>query len=239
MNELISVGDKLELKQITFQDQNVEKENKILVSQILDLTDTTIQAAMPIYEGKLIPLQIGTKYEVFFKTSDGLYKAICDVIRRDKIDNIYIVDLKPITDLEKFQRREYFRLNTTMDASVCVLTDAEWKLFEHKGITPEDFQTRLKDVIIVDISGGGAKFISKTVYEKNNHLLMQFTLPKGTLIKELFISAKVISSSLSENRADLHEHRIQFKKITREFRELIIKYILDEQRKIRQKERGW
>jgi len=37
---------------------------------------------------------------------------------------------------------------------------------------------------------------------------------------------------------DLREHRIEFFKISKEIRELIIKYIFIEQRRILQKERG-
>lgn len=238
MNNLISVGDKIELRQMLNQIESSNENVRTYISQILDINEFSIQAAMPIYEGHLIPLEVGIKYDVFFKTSKGLYKAVCEVIARSKVEKIYMLELKPITDLERFQRREYFRLSTNVDASICSISELEMKNYIHSGTIPEDYIKKKKNAIFIDISGGGAKIVSSELYKINDMLLIEFNVTVCSVLKNIIIPGKVLTSVTSNNRLDLHEHRVEYYKIPKETRELIIKYIFDEQRRIRQKERG-
>jgi len=238
MDNLISVGIKLELRQtqniIEIPIENVRN----YVSQILDITDNTFQAAMPIYEGHLIPLDVGSKYEVYFKTKKGFFSATCLVMGRSKTGKIYLVELKPISKLEKYQRREYYRFNTNIDANMCLLTEHEMKIFLQSLTVLEDYKSKRKNATIIDISGGGVKIVSNELYKKNDMVLIEFDLIVATSLRTINIPGKVIASIPSVNREDLREHRIEFYKISKELRELIIKYIFDEQRRILQKERG-
>jgi len=238
MDNLISVGIKLELRQaqnkIGIPDENIRD----YVSQILDISDNTFQAAMPIYEGHLVPLEVDSKYEVYFKTKKGLFNATCQVMGRSKTDRIYLVELKPISKLEKFQRREYFRFNTNIDANMCLLTEHEMKIFMQLFTVPEDYKNKRKNAAIIDISGGGVKIVSNELYKKNDMVLIEFDVIVATSLRNINVPGKVIASSPSVNRVDLKEHRIEFYKISKEIRELIIKYIFEEQRRILQKERG-
>lgn len=238
MNNIISVGDKIELKQIRNQIESSNENVRTYISQILDISEYSIQAAMPIYEGHLIPLEVGNKYDVFFKTNNGLFKAVCEVISRSKVEKIYMLELKPITNFERFQRREYYRHTTNIDASICSISELEMKNFIDSGKIPEDYITKKKNAIIIDISGGGAKLVSSESYQKNNILLIEFNVTIGSIIKNIILPGRVLTSVTSNNRLDLHEQRIEYYNIPKEIRELIIKYIFDEQRRIRQKERG-
>ena len=237
MDNLISVGIKIELRQTLNKNEMLNDNVRTYVSQILDIKDNAFQAAMPIYGGHLVPLEVGSKYDVFFKTSKGLYKAICEVIARSKIEKIYILELKPISKMEKFQRREYFRFNTNIDANICLLTDNEMKIFMQSFTFPEDYKNKRKNATIIDISGGGVKMVSNNLYTKNDLVLIEFNVIVGSSMRNISIPGKVIASTTSDNRLDLQEHRIEYNKIPKELRELIIKYIFDEQKRILQKER--
>jgi len=68
-------------------------------------------------------------------------------------------------------------------------------------------------------------------------LLIEFNVMIGTLFKNIIVPGKVTLSTTSDKRLDLREHRIEYYEIPTETRELIIKYIFDEQRRILQKER--
>jgi len=238
MDNLISVGIKIELRQTLNKNEMLNDNVRTYVSQILDIKDNAFQAAMPIYGGHLVPLEVGSKYDVFFKTSKGLYKAICEVIARSKIEKIYILELKPISKMEKFQRREYFRFNTTIDANICILTEKEMRDFLKSFTFPEDYKNKKKIGAIIDISGGGVKMVSNDLYKKDDMVLIEFNIMVGTILKNINLPGKVIESTTSDNRVDLGEHRIEYNEITKETRELLIKYIFDEQRRIIQKERG-
>ena len=237
MDNLISVGIKLELRQTQNRIEVPIENVRNYVSQILDMNDNTFQAAMPIYEGHLVPLEVGSKYDAFFKTNKGLYKSTCEVMGRSKIGKIYMVELKPISKLDKFQRREYYRFNTNIEASICLLAEYEMKEYLQSITAPENYINKKENAIIVDISGGGVKVVSDKVYNKNDLLLIEFNVMIGTLFKNIIVPGKVTLSTTSDKRLDLREHRIEYYEIPTETRELIIKYIFDEQRRILQKER--
>lgn len=238
MDNLISVGIKLELRQTQNKIVSPIQNVRNFVSQILDINDKTFQAAMPIYEGHLVPLEIGSKYDICFKTNKGLFKATCEVIGRSKTEKIYLVELKPITKLEKFQRREYFRFNTNIDANICLFTENEMKIYLQSLVVPEDYNSKKKNAAIIDISGGGVKIVSNELYKKNDIMLIEFDMIVSTSLIKINIPGKVIASTHSDNRPDLREHRIEFYQMSKEIRELIVKFIFDEQRRILQKERG-
>lgn len=243
VDELISLGNKIDLRQIEnrMPGDDTEPDIRVYKSQVLDIDEKAgiLQAAMPIFEGHLIPLEIGTTYDAFFQTSKGLYRTICQVVGRSKEEKIYIVQLKLISELVKFQRREYFRLDTNIEVTSCQLTDNELKTFMFHKIIPEKFDNTMVNGIIIDISGGGARVLSKAVYTKNSIIVLEFDLMNDFALNHIAILGKVIACEKNQNKPELNEIRIQFKWIPKTVREVIVKNILEEQRRLRQKERGW
>lgn len=243
VDKLISVGNKIELKQILNKapDDESETDIRLYKSQVLDIDDANgvIHGAMPIYEGHLVPLEVGTRYDAFFQTSKGLYRTVCQVTGRSKEEKIYIVHLKPISELEKYQRREYFRLSTNIDVSTCQIAENELKTFMLNKIIPETYENEEIYGIINDISGGGARILSKAEYKKGSVLMLSFDMLNDAEINHISVMAKVVACNKSLNRPELNEIRVQFRWITNTLRELIVKNIFEEQRRLRQKERGW
>lgn len=242
VENLISVGDKIELKQIInrIQSEDTEYEVRVYKSQILDIyEDDFIQAAMPIYEGHLVPLEIGSKYDTFFQTSKGLFRTICEVTGRSKEEKIYIVQLKIKSELIKFQRREYFRLNINLSVRIAVFSETELKSYQLNKQFPEKFENEITEGSIIDISGGGVKVVSKETFNKNAMLVLEFEMIEEATVQTIKVLGKVVAIENVMNRADLHEYRIQFKWISNTTREIIVKVIFEEQKRLRQKERGW
>ena len=56
--------------------------------------------------------------------------------------------------------------------------------------------------------------------------------------RDIEVVGRVILSLESPNRKDCYDNRIQFKGISRELRETVVKYIFEQQRIIQRKERG-
>ena len=91
---------------------------------------------------------------------------------------------------------------------------------------------------MVDISGGGARFISKVRYTEGSLIRFVFSLFVNGQVTEYKLLGKVLKSSPMENREDSFENRIQFVNMVNDDRESIIKYIFEEERKMRHRERG-
>ena len=91
---------------------------------------------------------------------------------------------------------------------------------------------------MVDISGGGARFISRVQYTEGSLIRFVFSLFVNGQVTEYNLVGKVLKSNPMENREDSYENRIQFVNMVNDDRESIIKYIFEEERKMRHRERG-
>lgn len=239
IEKLISPGDKLELKStvsVVLPDGTEGvKTYRTSVYDILD--DGRLEFLMPMEQQKLVLLPVDGEYDVCFFSSGGMYRANVRIADRQKINNTYIVVVEMITNLHKFQRREYYRFNCVIDMDVRPLTEHEIDAFS-KGLAdlvPNAVMTR---GVIVDISGGGLRFVSRDIHEQGSILLMKFSLPIQEVEKPFEIPAKVIYCGEIENREAEYENRVKFEFIGGATREEIIKYIFDAERKNRKNGRG-
>ena len=234
LQDIVSVGDKIEL----YRYSNKEKEPKYsrrYLSQLLDFKGL-IEAciAMPIENGKIIPFSIGEKYRICYYTKLGLYQCLCEVIDRYKIDNIYIAVVEMKSELEKFQRRQYYRLTYLKEIRYRIDNSNEHE--ETSMITMQD-QT-FETATMIDISGGGCKFNSNELIPKDTTLILSFYLELSKGITQFELLGKVVYSSEIQNRKKMYEHRIEFMDINESERENIVRFIFDEERRRRRKEKG-
>ena len=89
----------------------------------------------------------------------------------------------------------------------------------------------LKSSVIVDISGGGLRFVANYAYEVQSMILCRYCLLINGENKVYNLVGKVLSSRELENRKGVFEHRVQYVNVDAAEREEIIKYIFDEERK--------
>jgi c-di-GMP-binding flagellar brake protein YcgR len=119
------------------------------------------------------------------------------------------------------------------------LSTEEEKTLEDRPVEFLNTDFTLEDGLIVDISGGGARFLSDIPYEKHDQILFRFTLDIDKRPREYSLIGKVIKSDILEGEDQTrYEIRVQFVHINGKDRESIIRYIFEEQRKIRKKSQG-
>ena len=112
---VINIGDKVEMYRISAQVENNDVRRQYL-SRVLDyMEDDQIKLAMPMEGGRMIPLTVGDMYEVCFYTSNGLFQARMEIVDRYKENNIFMLVGEFRSDLEKCQRRQYYRLEKIID----------------------------------------------------------------------------------------------------------------------------
>lgn len=235
LSKFVVPGDKVEL--VSLKRGRNEDEIPHYVTRVYDVrNDDEVMLNMPMENGKLILLSVGAEYSLNFYTSQGLYQCDAVVTERYKSKNVFVVNMELITQLRKFQRREYYRLNCILDMNCKEISQEEIKEFSnHVEFFGADFT--MNNGTIVDISGGGIRFVSKVKYEKNMHMYFNFKLEIAGQDVEFKTIGRIISSEKRENRADEFENRVQFVDVDSEDREVIIKYIFEEERKLRRKEK--
>lgn len=249
LKNVLKVGDRIELKSIN-QVRLMENTNRVYLSRVLDiLDDYRMNIAVPIESGHLVPLEIGSRYEMSFLTNSGLYMCKCEIKNRLKQENLYYLAVSIISELKRDQRRQYFRLEKIIPLKYRVISELEQRLryFMEKKAYKDDREKRLVsekllqlegtqfDGTIVNVSGGGIKFSSMAKHENGTSLMLDFSLVDGLRIEA---EAKVIGSAEISNSKGKIEYRCEFKKIRKDLREAIVRYVFSEERKQRQKESG-
>ena len=240
LSKYVIPGNKVELqsvRRIANSDRNKE-ERKVYTTKVFDvLSDERIELLMPMEQTKLVLLPVDGEYDLCFYTENGLYQCYARVVDRYRDNNIYVLALDLTTNLRKFQRREYYRFSCAlqMDSRELLkeeMSDVDAQTYELQPGLP------LKRSVIVDISGGGLRFVSNMQYAVGSILLCKYSLMIDSNPKEYSIIGKVLSAKQSENRPDVYEHRVQYLNVDADDREEIIKYIFNEERKSRRREKG-
>ena len=207
-------------------------------SQVLDvLSEDRVEISMPMEQSKLVLLPVDGEYDLYFYSDSGLYQCYARVVDRYKNNSIYILVFDLISNLRKHQRREYYRFSCALEMNSRQL--AEYELAE-AGETEDVMapQLPLKSSIIVDISGGGLRFVANYAYEPQSMILCKYSLLIHGEYKEYNLIGKVLSVKELENRKSVYEHRVQYVNVNPAEREEIIKYIFDEERKTLKNQKG-
>ncbi|HKM05142.1 MAG TPA: flagellar brake protein [Lachnospiraceae bacterium] len=239
LSSYVLPGEKIEM-QIVNRDQETDTEynKKTYYSKVYQvLSDDKIEIAMPMEKTKLILLPVDSEYDVYFYSKSGLFQCFTRIIDRYKSNNVYIVVLELISNLRKYQRREFYRFGCALEMDTRKLQEEEIEAVEkNKGFLVSGIP--LKRSIIVDISGGGLRFVANQKYEKESIIYCVYRLLVDEKIKEYHIIGKVLKVQEVENRPGDFEHRLQYMNLDTIEREEIIKFIFEEERKTRKREKN-
>lgn len=244
-NDIIQIGNKIDIISMEAKEREKRGGEKapVLRSQVDDVRDNgTIVIEMPMYQSRIVLVNVGNKYELMFYSKKGLYRAVCQVIERFKEGNLLFATVFPITDVVKFQRREYFRLQCMIDMKALVInkekalsmSDTDIMAFAAAPVVAEN----MKPGTMLDISGGGCRFTSKTQYKAGDLVLIDVILENETDRLPFLFLMDVLHCNQVQNSLDTYETRGEFQKLNPKLRERIIKYIFDEDRKTRKRDSG-
>lgn len=246
ISDIIRPGDKIDIR-LMQQIENAERtgtEASTYKSQVLDILDNgDLEISMPTETGKLILLPLGVRFEFVFYSGGSLYRSMGLVVERYKRDNLYMLVVELKTQLEKFQRREFYRYNCTLNVGYFILNEEQIKMESTDEILSDlmdvDFKEKRRSGVIVDISGGGMKFRSADELKPNDQILVMLRLTNDKTDRQFQIRGNIIECRRVEKSKDqLFESRVKFIIEDNRIREEIIRYIFEEERRIRQKENG-
>ena len=236
MKVAFAIGDRIELMHIKSAIGRKVSDKKY-GSQLLDFDgDRTAKIAMPISEGKVIPLEIDDDYNLCFFTNSGLYQCTAQIKKRYTENRMYVMDVIFLTPLKKFQRRKFYRLDCLFPIRYRIVPKEQ---FEKKNEAEQDNE---KDEIlweegtISDLSGGGIRFHGNVECKKEDlvEIVLPLSLQSGIVPLSLYM--KVVSCVHFEGSRVAYETRGEFLNINEKERETVIKYVFEEQRRRMRKE---
>lgn len=245
MKEKIKIGDLIELTHVrSALEQKLSKQK--LGSQLLDYDGThVVKISMPINENRIIPLAVGDDYQLCFFTNRGLYQCKGRVRKRYVENNIHVLDVILLTELKKYQRRKFYRLDCMFSIQYRIVTEAErmvrerienshWENEEEKQrfvSTLEKIPKQWQEGIVSDLSGGGLRFQTKEKLEKGSVLEVTLPLSLQRGIIPLTFYMQVIACINYQGSLVVFEIRGEFQNIKDEERETIVRYVFEEQRR--------
>ena len=226
LSRFVEEGSKIELRALQrgLEEKGAESTAKVYQSRVLQiLSEDTLEISMPMEQTRLILLPVDSEYE--------------RIIDRYKSNNVYVLVMELTSNLRKYQRREYYRFSCALDMCARNLEEEEIQALEKN--SPYELQPGLplKHSVIVDISGGGLRFVSTQRYEPGSLILCSYHLVKDGEQKKYEVVGKVLAVRELEKRKGTFEHRVQYYNLDVNTREEIIRFIFEEERKSRKKER--
>lgn len=248
IENIIRMGDKVDISRPTKKKDNYQVQ--YYVSQVLELNkDNTATLAMPIMNRHIVPLEVGGKFDMCFYTKSGLYQCQTVILNRSKLGNIYVMGVEFLTDLEKIQRRQYYRLDCMVDLCYRKLSQDEFilrnKIWTGSYEDKEEKQEILKQLGEIEqdfltgttsnISGGGIKFLSSERFEKEDVLEINLELDDGINSKKVQTFARVVACMTVFNRANAFETRLEFTQIDRATKEIVVRFVFNEERRRRKR----
>jgi len=233
LSKYVFAGDKVDLQAVDRLGPEGSDAKKVYSSKVYDvLTDDRLEVLMPMEKTKLILLPIDGEYDLCFYTSLGLYQCFARIIDRYKSNNVYVLVFELTSNLRKHQRRDYYRFSCVLDMKTRELKQEEVMAVEANQVLLVP-GLPLRRSLIVDISGGGIRFISDHAYEQGSMIYCTYQLMADKVAKDYEIVGKVLSVREVANRPGEYEHRVQYVNLDNDTREEIIKFIFEEERRIR------
>lgn len=224
LNKYINIGDRVEIVNVLDEDNFTS-----YFSKLVDFNQDEVTLEAPVKDGVLAPLPVNKIFEIyFFSISDGYYQIKAKLFKRVKENgDIPILIFKITSDIRKIQRRQFFRFECNLKVKIREPLKNGNVDYEKEVI--DYLQSEYLDGTIKDISGGGMKVNCEVDFEKDSKIDCILTIGK----KEVWVSAIVIRSiKIRDNDKMIYQLATRFDSISESTRDIVFKYILEEQRKL-------
>ena len=238
---MLHVGDKVEIRiqMEVAQENKTGTKARVFQSQILDYKDNgDLEMTMPMNGGKLVLLPLELRYEfIFIDRNYSMHKAEGLILERYKSQNRFMILVRLRSQLERFQRRQFFRLACSMDVFFWKISEEQSRLGTSDKILADlAANDQAKNEIkakTVDISGGGARFVTTEEMAENEYLLMCIHLKSDDRDEQIMIPGRVLAAEKMGTALTTWRCRISFVNSNKKISETIVQFVFAEERKHR------
>ncbi|MBE5919265.1 MAG: hypothetical protein E7272_05400 [Pseudobutyrivibrio ruminis] len=224
-------------------ESNIDEDRSIYISSVFGVTKKEeIIFHIPTRKGHTVTIPMNVPFNAVFNTKQGMFQLSGEITKRGRLENFPVYVFVPDSKLKKVQRRDYFRFQCLIPVKVLPIPK-DVAILPNMALVEDDLEkygnTYGPPVTgnILDISGGGAKFSAKTDILTERYMYVSFKLKSKDMDETINVIARRVKTEHKENLG-VYEHRIEFLFKEPEDRETIIKYIFDEDRRLRKKDQG-
>jgi c-di-GMP-binding flagellar brake protein YcgR len=181
-------------------------------------SDGLMIVASPISKGKVLKLTLGGIYPVTYVSNGDVYHLNCYAKQHLREGELHFILLERVSEAEKVERREAFRLSVSLPCVFSRSEDGTWSETIYAAKT-------------LDISAGGAKILLHAPLEVGENIKFSVTL--GEHGHKDLPSTVVWAEPLPHAVPGTFNAGLAFHPMSRTDASVIIKYIYDEQFKRR------
>lgn len=131
--------------------------------------------------------------------------------------------LKVVSEPIRIQRRNFYRLK--------IVKPVEYRIINNLKDSEEEMP-KYNEGVLLDISEGGLMFCTKKEMEESDllELIIDIGINKGLKLKGI-----IVRKQYNADKSGLYEYGVRFSEINKKARNLLMKYIYEEQRKLLKK----
>jgi c-di-GMP-binding flagellar brake protein YcgR len=245
VTDVVRLGDKIDIRLATHlrrQESGGEAAATYRSSVSDILSDSEMEISMPTQGGRMVLFQMNAECSFIFYTKSGMFTTTGVVKKRFRRDGLYLLTILFTGSLVKFQRREFFRVDHSSDV-------------EYFKIPMEIAKSRSMDEILSaiehaeepipqgtgnmqDVSGGGIRFSADEGLETDSYVLLKFGLSNAKIRESFCLVGQVVTSGPHEKQTGRYSNRVEFLFKDLRDREKIVRFVFEEERRIRKKEVG-
>jgi c-di-GMP-binding flagellar brake protein YcgR len=212
LKKFLVVGEKI---QIEYFDE-IGRHNDYK-SQIVEIHDNElVDVLIPIHKKREVYLRQDTVIKIIVTKGEAVYEFRA-VLYETLFESIPLMRLKLLTEMNKIQRRDFYRLKVMIDIQVRLVEDYDGKKYGEasKGN-------------ILDISSGGLSFCSRTEFQKKDMLELTLDLNDNKLI----VFGEIVRRTLNDNYRAPYSYGVKYVKMNVTETNIITKFIYEEQRRL-------
>jgi c-di-GMP-binding flagellar brake protein YcgR len=197
------------------------------------LSDEELLITMPMDGTREYAIPPGYEVNMVFYAKQGLFQCLCKVKAVLKENNVHLLLITVASNLRKIQRREYFRFSCALELASRELSAEERTALHQERDYSLSKEMPLRRSVIVDLSGGGMRFMSTQKYQVGSFIYCGYQLSVKGVSKQYELVGQVLDVKPKEGATHIFEHRVQFVNMPERTREEIIMIIFELERQNR------
>lgn len=189
--------------------------------------------AIPSKQGHLLPLPVGTWFIGKIAQKSNLYIFKTHITNVSLKQNVPTWTIAKPAEIEKVQRREFVRIDVRLPVFIKILVEGEKNLsIGGKNYSAKELESKEWEATVKDISGSGARIITKLKISAGTNMFLTLPLPDGSVFRTL---AQVKRSELVNPDLGIYWIGVHFLGITERERDQIIRFIFKKQVELRKR----
>jgi len=199
---------------------------KVFMAPVIEAGDSGLLVATPRIKGQYMEVKPGERFEIYFwRDRDASYHFASEVIGQSGMHYLITI-FKHVDDVERIQRRQYHRVETSIPVVAFPLPREELDRIGRNEPIIDTERPGLRGYV-VDISGAGFAFVARAELKPND--LIYIDLPSEDEDSRIPVIGKILSVS-RRGRTDEFIMHAEFAGLTTDAHEKIFRLIYSQAR---------